>query len=89
GLTKLSPGEVVKTLFGSATEKQSLILFEFRLPRIVIAILVGAGLAVSGCILQGISRNALADPGILGINSGAALMVVLFISFFPKTTDAP
>ena len=89
GLTKLSPGEVVKTLFGNGTEKQSLILVEFRLPRIVIAILVGGGLAVSGCILQGISRNALADPGILGINSGAALMVVLFLSFFPKTTDAP
>lgn len=89
GLTKLSPSEVIGTLFGSGTEKQSLILFEFRLPRIVISILVGAGLAVSGCILQGISRNALADPGILGINSGAALMVVLFVSFFPKTTDAP
>ncbi|MGA9287401.1 MAG: iron ABC transporter permease [Anaerobacillus sp.] len=89
GLTKLSPVEVLKTLFGNGTEKQSLILFEFRLPRIVIAVLVGAGLAISGCILQGISRNALADPGILGINSGAALMVVIFISFFPKTADAP
>ncbi len=59
------------------------------MPRIVIAILVGMALAVSGCILQGISRNALADPGILGINAGAGLAVMLFISFYPTTTAAP
>lgn len=89
GFTKLSPLEVLRTLFGGGTPKQELILFEFRLPRIVIAVLIGAGLALSGCILQGISRNALADPGILGINAGAGLMVMLFVSFFPTTTAAP
>lgn len=89
GFTKLSPLEVLRTLSGSGTPKQELILFEFRLPRIVIAILIGAGLALSGCILQGVSRNALADPGILGINAGAGLMVMLFVSFFPTTTAAP
>ncbi|PAE14648.1 iron ABC transporter permease, partial [Virgibacillus sp. 7505] len=45
------------------------------------ALLVGAGLAVSGAILQSISQNELADPGILGINTGAGLAVVLFIFF--------
>lgn len=89
GFTKLSPFDVLRTLFGGGTPKQELILFEFRLPRIVIAILIGAGLALSGCILQGVSRNALADPGILGINAGAGLMVMLFVSFFPTTTAAP
>ncbi|WP_372660721.1 FecCD family ABC transporter permease [Cohnella sp.] len=89
GYIRMSPLEVTKTLFGMGTEKQSLILFDFRLPRIVISVLVGAGLAVSGCILQGVSRNALADPGILGINAGAGLMVMLFISFYPTTTAAP
>ncbi|MGO4530914.1 FecCD family ABC transporter permease [Paenibacillus sp. 2TAF8] len=89
GFTKLSPLEVLRTLFGSGTPKQELILFEFRLPRIVISVLIGAGLALSGCILQGVSRNALADPGILGINAGAGLMVMLFVSFFPTTTAAP
>lgn len=89
GYIKLSPLEVIRTLFGFGTEKQHLILFEFRLPRIIIAVLVGMGLAVSGCILQGISRNALADPGILGINAGAGLAVMLFISFFPSTTATP
>lgn len=83
GYIKLSPVDVLKTLFGAGDSKQNLILFQFRLPRIVISLLVGAGLAVSGGILQGMTRNALADPGILGINSGAGLMLVLFVSFFP------
>lgn len=84
GYTPLTPVEVITTLFGMGTDKQSLVLFEFRLPRIVIAILAGAGLAVSGCILQGVSRNALADPGILGINAGAGLFVMLVVSLFPS-----
>lgn len=89
GFIRLTPGELFRTLFGMGTEKQELILFEFRLPRIVISILVGMALAVSGAILQGVSRNALADPGILGINAGAGLAVMLFISFFPSTTATP
>ncbi|MGG4460833.1 iron ABC transporter permease [Brevibacillus sp. HB1.2] len=89
GYIRLSPSDLLLTLIGSGTDKQSLILFEFRLPRIVISLLIGAGLAVSGCIIQGISRNALAEPGILGINAGAGLMVMLFISFYPSTSAAP
>lgn len=89
GYIRLSPSDLLMTLIGSGTDKQSLILFEFRLPRIVISLLIGAGLAVSGCIIQGISRNALAEPGILGINAGAGLMVMLFISFYPSTSAAP
>lgn len=82
GVIKLTPLEVFRTLFGQGDAQQQLILFEFRLPRIVLAVLVGISLAVSGAILQGISRNALADPGILGINAGAGLAVMLFVSFF-------
>ncbi|MFS0554720.1 FecCD family ABC transporter permease [Brevibacillus sp. 179-C9.3 HS] len=89
GYIRLSPNDLLMTLIGSGTDKQNLILFEFRLPRIVISLLIGAGLAVSGCIIQGISRNALAEPGILGINAGAGLMVMLFISFYPSTSAAP
>lgn len=89
GFIRLSPMDVLWTLFGQGTAKQELILFEFRLPRIIISVLVGAGLALSGAILQGLSRNALADPGILGINAGAGLAVVLFISFFPVKQAAP
>lgn len=89
GFIRLSPLDVLKTLFGMGTDKQSLILFDFRLPRIVISVLIGAGLAVSGCILQGISRNPLADPGILGINAGAGLMVMLYVSFFQRHRFVP
>ncbi|MFC5449715.1 FecCD family ABC transporter permease [Paenibacillus aestuarii] len=89
GFIRLSPIVVFKSLFGSGTPKQELILFEFRLPRIVISLLVGAGLAVSGCILQGITRNPLADPGILGINAGAALLVVGFVSFHTSKVAVP
>lgn len=88
GYIRLTPWELLKTLFGGGTDRQSLILFDFRLPRMVISLLVGAGLAVSGCILQGLSRNALADPGILGINAGAGLMVMIFISFFEQTATS-
>lgn len=82
GYIRLSPFEVISTVTGFGTDQQELILFQFRLPRIVIAILAGMGLAVSGAILQGIVRNPLADPGIIGINAGAGLAVMLFISFF-------
>lgn len=89
GYIRLTPAEVFRTLFGMGTEKQELILFQFRLPRIVISVLIGMGLAVSGCIFQGISRNPLADPGVLGINAGAGLAVTLFISFYPTAAAAP
>lgn len=88
GFTKMSPLEVLRTLFGGGTARDELILFQFRLPRIVIALLVGMGLAVAGAILQGVSRNALADPGILGINSGAGLAVVLFVVTNPMRESA-
>jgi len=89
GYIRLSPGDVFRTLFGMGTEKQELILYDFRLPRIIISVLIGMGMAVSGCIFQGISRNPLADPGVLGINAGAGLAVTLFISFYPTTAAAP
>ncbi|MBE6066788.1 MAG: iron ABC transporter permease [Clostridium lundense] len=81
GSFSIEPLEVVKTLFGQGTKKQEIVLFNIRLPRIIIAIFVATALAISGTILQGITKNDLADPGILGINSGAALAVVIYIYF--------
>ena len=89
GLIRISPGGILRILFGGGTAREHMVLFDFRLPRIVISLLVGAGLAVSGCILQSLSHNGLADPGILGVNAGASLVVVLFIAFYPSTTAAP
>nr|WP_231366388.1 iron ABC transporter permease [Zhihengliuella flava] len=53
-----------------------------RVPRTVLAALAGAALAVSGAVMQGVTRNPLADPGILGVNMGAALAVVVGIAYF-------
>ena len=55
------------------------IWLDIRLPRVLLAILVGGALAISGTIMQGLFRNSLADPGLLGISSGAALMVAIVI----------
>ncbi|AXI07850.1 iron ABC transporter permease [Oceanobacillus zhaokaii] len=82
GVIQITPIEVINTLLHNGTEQQALILFDFRLPGIVLALLIGAMLAVSGTILQGVTQNDLADPGILGINTGAGLAVVLYIYFF-------
>ena len=82
GVIRIDPATVVKTIFGSGTPRDELLLFEFRLPRITIAMLIGMGLAVSGAVLQGIVKNPLADPGIIGINAGAGLAVMLFVSYF-------
>ncbi|OAH57670.1 iron ABC transporter permease [Domibacillus aminovorans] len=86
GHIRLTPIELIRTLFGAGTDKQELVLFDFRLPRIIISVLVGAALAVSGCVMQGLSRNALADPGILGINAGAGLVVMLYVALLPTQT---
>ncbi|MGG0717523.1 iron ABC transporter permease [Robertmurraya massiliosenegalensis] len=83
GMFDMSVLEVINTLIGfEDNEKFRLVIFELRLPRIVIAILVGIGLALAGCVLQGITKNDLADPGILGINAGAGAAVVFFMYFF-------
>ncbi|GGE58857.1 FecCD family ABC transporter permease [Priestia taiwanensis] len=81
GTIPISPMEVIRTLMGEGSPKHEIVLFNLRLPRMIIAILIGAGLAVSGAILQGIAKNPLADPGIMGINAGAGLGVVAYIYF--------
>ncbi|MCK6255411.1 iron ABC transporter permease [Fictibacillus sp. KIGAM418] len=88
GFASLTPAELFRTIIGQGTPRENLILFEFRLPRIVVAILAGMGLAVSGAILQSITKNPLSDPGILGINAGAGLMVVVYIMFFTVETSS-
>ncbi|MBD0381365.1 iron ABC transporter permease [Paenibacillus sp. WST5] len=59
------------------------IIHELRLPRVIGAAIIGAGFAVAGALMQGITRNPLADSGILGINAGATFMVALSFVFFP------
>ncbi|WP_372775667.1 MULTISPECIES: FecCD family ABC transporter permease [unclassified Paenibacillus] len=83
GTFDMSVLDVIKTLLGlNAQPEHNLVVFEFRLPRIVLGALVGFALGTAGSIIQGVTRNGLADPGILGINAGAGLAVVLFMFLF-------
>lgn len=82
GTIRLPPATVMKALFGYGTVEEHMILYEYRQPRIVITMLAGIGLGVAGAVFQSISRNSLADPGILGIHSGAAFGLIVYVSFF-------
>ncbi|MDR2397578.1 MAG: iron ABC transporter permease [Spirochaetaceae bacterium] len=79
GTLAISPGELLRTILGEGSRQQRLVLLTIRLPRILIGLLVGGALSVSGVILQSVTRNDLAEPGIIGISSGAALFVVVYI----------
>ncbi|MEC0134367.1 FecCD family ABC transporter permease [Paenibacillus odorifer] len=79
GQSSLSLQELWQTVLGNGTPRQELVLFQFRIPRMILGFLVGGALAIAGMLLQAISRNALADPGILGINAGAGLSMMLFL----------
>jgi iron complex transport system permease protein len=81
GRVWLSPHEVLDGLFSSDTQLSSLIVTELRLPRTVLAIVVGATLGLSGAVLQGLTRNPLAEPGLLGVSAGASLGAVIAIYF--------
>ncbi|WP_028543710.1 FecCD family ABC transporter permease [Paenibacillus taiwanensis] len=88
GYSSLSYDRLLPTLFGQGTFKESFVLFSIRLPRIIITLLAGMALALSGAILQSITRNDLADPGIIGINSGAGVGIALFVLYFPIDTGS-
>jgi iron complex transport system permease protein len=83
GAASMSYNRIIPTLFGDGSFKEGFVLFSVRLPRIIITILAGMALALSGAILQGLTRNDLADPGIIGINSGAGVAVAIFFLFYP------
>ncbi len=83
------PLEVVKTILGlPANPDYAFVINTLRLPRALVALLVGMGLATAGTILQGLTRNPLAAPGIIGINSGASLVAVAFIVLLPGVSVA-
>ncbi|GIP11105.1 iron ABC transporter permease [Paenibacillus macerans] len=83
GSSPVSYGRLIPTILGHGSFEDQFVLFSIRLPRILITLLAGMALALSGAILQGITRNELADPGIVGINSGAGVGVTVFFIFAP------
>ena len=82
GTIPLSFRDLLQVFQRTATTSQQLIVFDFRFPRLLVSILAGMGLAVSGYLFQTITHNDLADPGILGINAGAGLTVLIYLGFF-------
>jgi len=88
GELRIAPFEVVRAVVGLDTGNpdHALVVREFRLPRIVLAMLVGTALALSGAILQGITGNGLAEPGVLGISQGAGLAAVALLTLSPATS---
>ncbi|MEK3888777.1 FecCD family ABC transporter permease [Bacillus sp. FSL K6-3431] len=88
GYSSIAYDRLFPTLFGQGTFKEEFVFFSVRLPRIIITLLAGMALALSGAILQGITRNDLADPGIIGINSGAGVAIAIFFLFFPIKAGA-
>ncbi|GAB3387485.1 iron ABC transporter permease [Humibacter soli] len=81
GVREVSPHDILAAL-GGDTSTVARAAVVARIPRTVLALLVGAALAMSGTAMQAVTRNPLADPGILGVTSGAALAVVIGIAFF-------
>ena len=82
GAAEVGNGDVISAFTDYDGSEEDLIVRTLRVPRALIAALVGASLAVAGAIIQGLTRNPLADPGILGIEAGAALAVVIAIYLF-------
>ncbi len=83
GSAPLTLGEVLEGLFGRERTTPHLILWAVRLPRVAAALLAGAGLAVSGVLLQAATNNPLAGPNIIGVNAGAGFAMILGMCLFP------
>lgn len=85
GSVHISPGEIVALLAGrTESDSFSTILWDVRLPRVLLALLVGASIAVSGALLQTVMGNPLADPGLTGVTSGAAALVLVILLAAPS-----
>lgn len=97
GAYDISPAQLMRLLghvmSGGATDSpEQLVFLNIRLPRLLLAVAAGAGLAMAGALMQGLFRNPLADPGLIGISSGAALAagvtIVLGQQWFPELPSA-
>ncbi|GAB0169295.1 iron ABC transporter permease [Lysinibacillus sp. CTST325] len=78
GAASVSIDRIIPILMGDGSFKESFVLFSVRLPRLFVLAAAGMALALAGAVLQGVTRNDLADPGIIGINAGAGVGITLF-----------
>lgn len=77
GSRAVPPAEVLQILFGADTGQNTVVINDLRLPRTLIGMAAGAALGVAGALIQAVTRNPLADPGILGVNAGAAFALAI------------
>lgn len=82
GYTPISISDVVRTIFGFGSEKESFIIYQLRIPRSVVAIFCGVCLATAGAVMQGVTRNPLATPSMIGVSSGASFGILLIVYLF-------
>ena len=86
GSADISFEVILHTLMGNVQTTDEMVIWNIRFPRNIVGALVGANLAVSGAILQAVMKNPLADPGIVGVSSGAGLAGVIMLIFMPEAS---
>lgn len=87
GSVRIAVPDILTTLFTAAGEtKFQTIIFDIRLPRVLLALIIGANIAISGALLQAVMGNPLADPGLTGVTAGAAAFVLVIMLAYPEYT---
>lgn len=86
GSSRLTLSEIVSVFTGEAKKTTEVIVMQLRLPRAVVALMVGACLSAAGAILQAVMKNPLADPGTIGVSAGAGTAAVTVLLIFPNLT---
>jgi len=76
--------QILSTLVGQGSVEENFVIIEMRLPRVVMCILIGIGISLSGAVMQAISRNDLASPDTVGVNAGSGLGMMLLLVVFPN-----
>ena len=87
GSVNLSFGEIISALINDDNKMVTTIVYKMRLPRNILAVLVGANLAVSGILLQSVMKNPLADPGITVVSTGASVAAIIILLVAPQFTS--
>ncbi|MBC23403.1 MAG: hypothetical protein CMJ32_05740 [Phycisphaerae bacterium] len=85
GAVEIPLDQTLRVIFGGGNETDRTIIIESRLPRAIAALLAGCNLAVAGTLLQAVTRNPLADPGLIGVTAGAALAATIVLTVLPSS----
>ncbi len=84
GTTKMEVSRIIATLFGFGDTRENFIIWNLRIPRTIVAIFAGVCLAASGAVMQGVTRNALATPSMIGVSSGASFGILMSVYMIDK-----